>query len=128
MTLTHDDSPKQLSDGRPARVLCWDLNTIHGRVIVAATKDLEHGYEDTFYFTQTGDPLYSGGIPLIDAPKRRSVWANVYGRKVGTLSYGSRQEADNCRSEIFPALALLELIYEGDKLVQAVLHEVEQAS
>lgn len=120
MTLTHE-GPHQLSDGRPARVLCWDLKCNDGLPIVVVFT-LDDGSEGILRFREDGTQPHISAR-LIDAPKRRSVWANVYEDCLGDGRYSSRQDADRACNSFRTRRALLELIYEGDKPVQAVLHD-----
>lgn len=126
MTLTRE-GPHQLSGGRPARVLCWDRKLTIGGDSFPIMALVLHPDGEEYVYSFKADGSNSGlSINLIDAPKRRSVWANVYAFGADPLGMATdtRELSHEYKRSSEKRLAILELIYEGDKPMQAILHDI----
>lgn len=85
--------PVQTRDGRRARIICTDRDSIYS--IVALVRE-PNGEESVSSYTKYGRsiPHYGGtsSKDLINIPVRRAAWVNFFPRDAEV--YGSREEAD----------------------------------
>lgn len=117
--------PVQTRDGRPTRILCTDRK--HPDYPIVALVTWENGQETTQTFRADGSFLGCAHDPahdLVNVHERVSRWMNAYsGQYVGDL-YMTRESCHDsaCTSGL---AAVVEFIFEGDRLVDVKLHPVE---
>lgn len=85
--------PVQTRDGRSARIICTDRDSIYP--IVALVREL-NGEESVSFHTNNGrvTPHYGGPsrVDLINVPEKHVRWVNFFPRDAEV--YDSREEAD----------------------------------
>ena len=112
--------PVQTRDGRKARILATDLCGKNGETIAAAIHRVDfQGCEILSAFFDDGSSSRGPrSDDLVNVPERVTKWCNIYGPRY----YGSRIDADKCA--ITGRVAVAELIFEEDKLVDVIKHDV----
>lgn len=90
-------APVQTRDGRKARIVCWDLRDDKYRVAAAVTNG---EIEDVWTYTVAGKFDHwgpDGDEDLVMAPRKRTVWVNVYRRtdSMEASLWDSQSEADD---------------------------------
>lgn len=110
--------PVQTRDGRKARILATNLNS--EKPIVGVVKEEDSDRVVTYYKNGRCYVFSSCPDDLVNVPERVSRWINLY----WPCDYPtSRQEAD--REASITRTGIIEVIYEGDKLVDIIKHELE---
>ena len=107
----------------PARVLATDIRRDVYPVVIRYIKS--DGSESIANLTADGLAYRGDDTPFVEnIPARVSRWVNVYPTSVGHL-YFSREVADANANPTVCRIALLELIFEDEKPIEAVIHPVE---
>jgi len=115
--MTFDPSkPVQTRDGRPARILCTDLNSAEYPIAAVITED--DGGERVDGYMRNGKYMVDGCTndpdDLINIPKKRAVYVNVYESRRGVVSYSghlSRWGADDTYAAANPDIHRLACVH-----------------
>jgi hypothetical protein len=118
--------PVRQKNGRAARVVDTNVkNDRYGLAVVFIDpdgKETSTGYgKDTGSFWGDGSRGLSSDRDLENIPERHSWWVNVYESKGHGNTCATREEAKKIRNN---AKYILEMIYEDDKLVEVIKHDV----
>lgn len=104
-------APVCTQDGRPVRILCWDLNSVFP--IVAARESLYTPEEIVLRYTREGvsGPGQDSQDNLCMSPVKTQVWVNAYkdsDRAGGGVWFGSTYHTeDQAKSSICPLAVYL---------------------
>lgn len=89
--------PIMLIDGTPAKFIAYVPEAAEPyRVVV-----MVEGWGAPALFSETGVNAYKDDVTLVMAPKKRTVWVNLYPGCANALVFPTQEEADSYAAERF---------------------------